>query len=129
MLGQDSIDALGWVQRNRTRRQRAAMAADVVAGLARALARDDGGRLGAVSEILNGVVDLEFREKCSLAALRGGTLHVEVTAPCWVSAMQRRWADGLLRVLRERAPRMGVRQVRFGFGNSVKPLADRVARG
>ncbi len=104
------------------------MAADAVAGLARALAKDDGGRLSTVSEILDEVVDLDFREKCSLAALRSGTLHVEVSAPCWVSAMQRRWADGLLRVLRERAPKMGVRQIRFGFGNTVKPLADRVQR-
>lgn len=61
-------------------------------------------------------VDADFQAKCSIAALRGGVLHVTVTEPCWVSAMQRRWGEGLLRVLRERAPRLGVRQIRFGFG-------------
>jgi hypothetical protein len=95
-----SITQLGWVQANRSKRNRACHVSAPIERLARRIgALGDAQAAEAMAARVAGVVDDTFRAHCRIALPDERTLLVSVDRPALVYAMRAQWLNQLDEVL------------------------------
>lgn len=105
---------LRWVaenRRTRVRTQHVVKAAEIAMGR---MVRKGTGRSPQIDEIINGIVDPEFRRDCTLGGLANRALTVYVNDERLICHYRMRWSFELHEALRS----CGVRSVRFCPGNA-----------
>lgn len=119
---------LGWVQRNRSRRDRTRRFAQILGDYVERVAGDGGVALAKLAAAINGIVDAEFRTHCRVATLRGRTLYIDVGAPGLVQVMRLQWHTVLSEGLKAKPSGAGVGQIVFRFAppsGAARPVGVR----
>lgn len=103
---------LGWVVRNRRRRQRATSLFHAANRVIERVGRSASSPQWAVS-ILDDIVDDDFRANAKVVGVRSESLVIEVADKRLIGALRLRWGFEIMEALRAHRLGRGVRQLRF----------------
>jgi hypothetical protein len=106
---------LYWVGRNRTRPDRTRNAGKLLADFARSV-EGPGADLATAAAAISPVVDDDFRQHATVAAVGGGVLTVHVSEPGLVAGVRLQWSKALLAALQQERAFASIRRVVFEYG-------------
>lgn len=102
--------------RNRARVDKTKGVGGFIADLARQL-ESGHGDLSAAAEVINPVVDDEFRRHCTVGAIGNGVIAIYLDSPALVAPMRMRWAGVVLAAVQALREFSKIRRITFEFAD------------
>lgn len=103
---------LGWVVRNRRRKQRVAPLSDAASRVVDRVCDEDCAA-HALADVVASVVDDGFRSSARVRGVQGGALLIEVVDRRLIASIRLEWGFAIMEALRAHPSGRGVRSLRF----------------